>query len=233
MDARQQYYLDQLGITRWELREQAQANQQQVSEQGSQSADIHQLNWTDLKTQVTHCQACQLSKTRTQTVFGVGDRQANLLIVGEAPGYHEDKQGEPFVGRAGQLLNAMLKTIGYQREQVFIANVLKCRPPKNRDPQPAEVSACTPFLERQVALLQPNLILAVGRHAAHYLLNTNQSLARLRRHIHKFRNTNIPLIISYHPAYLLRNPQEKPKAYLDLLMVAKELKKHPQGVVRG
>lgn len=227
MNARQHYYLDQLGITRWELRKQAHPDRAQVSEQADhpvdKSAAIEQLDWTDLKMRVKHCQACQLSKTRTQTVFGVGNTQANLLIVGEAPGYYEDKQGEPFVGKAGQLLGAMLKAIGYKREQVFIANVLKCRPPNNRDPAPDEVKACTPFLQRQVALLQPKLILALGRHAAHYLLNTQQSLARLRCEIHRFSNTPIPLIVSYHPAYLLRNPKDKAKAYLDLLRVTEQL----------
>lgn len=180
--------------------------------------------WSLLAKQVAGCQACQLCESRTQTVFGVGDQQADLLIVGEAPGFHEDQQGEPFVGRAGQLLNAMLHAIGLSRQQVYIANVLKCRPPENRDPRPEEVQQCTPYLEQQVALLQPKVMLAVGRIAAHFLLGSNEALSRLRQRQHQFADT--PLIVSYHPAYLLRRPSDKGKAWQDLQTVKSLLLAH-------
>ncbi|MBL1278126.1 MAG: uracil-DNA glycosylase [Ectothiorhodospiraceae bacterium] len=138
------------------------------------------VTWQALQQQVTHCTACGLDKTRTQTVFGVGNQQADLLIIGEAPGANEDKQGEPFVGRAGQLLNNMLKAIGLARGDIYIANILKCRPPNNRDPQLKEVSSCTPFLTQQIALLKPNVILALGRIASHFLLQTDKPMKQLR-----------------------------------------------------
>lgn len=169
-----------------------------------------------LKEQVASCRACVLHETRTQTVFGVGDPQADWLFIGEAPGADEDLQGEPFVGRAGQLLNAMLKALGLAREQVFIANVLKCRPPGNRDPRPEEVIACESFLQQQIRLIQPKVIVALGRHAAHNLLKTDQALASLRGRVHSYENT--PLVITYHPAYLLRTPSDKGKAWADLCL---------------
>lgn len=177
------------------------------------------LDWPALKDAVAACQACELHKTRTQTVFGVGDQKAQLLIIGEAPGADEDRQGEPFVGRAGQLLNAMLAAIGLEREQVYIANIIKCRPPGNRDPHVEEAAACQAFLHRQIALIQPRLILSIGRVSAHNLLGTEESVGRLRGRIHRFDPGNIPLIVSYHPAYLLRRPQEKAKAWQDLQAV--------------
>jgi DNA polymerase len=149
-------------------------------------------------------------------VFGVGNTQAEWLIIGEAPGAEEDRQGEPFVGRAGQLLNAMLLAIGLPRETVFIANVLKCRPPGNRDPRPEEVSNCLPFLSQQIALLKPKVMLAVGRIAAQNLLATDVPLARLRGKLHRFGEAETPLVITYHPAYLLRTPADKRKAWEDL-----------------
>jgi len=214
------YYLDLMGIQRWQLRMPAKG----VDSTHNQ-AHVSVLDWQQLQDKVSQCQSCQLSAHRTQTVFGVGDLNADLLIVGEAPGYYEDQQGEPFVGRAGQLLNAMLKAIGLRREQVYISNVIKCRPPKNRDPKAEEVSHCSAFLERQVQLLQPKLILALGRHAAHYLLTSNLSLAKLRNKVHIFRQNDIPLIVTYHPAYLLRNPADKVKAFSDLMQVATQLRK--------
>jgi DNA polymerase len=165
---------------------------------------------------VAGCQKCGLAATRTQTVFGVGDRAARWMIVGEAPGAEEDRQGEPFVGRAGQLLNSMLKAIGLSRGEVYIANVLKCRPPHNRDPAPGEVACCLPYLHRQVALIQPRLILCVGRIAAHNLLGTDLPLARLRGRVHSLEPFGVPVIVTYHPAYLLRSPGEKRKAWIDL-----------------
>jgi len=181
--------------------------------------DLSALGWDELQQRVRGCKACDLHRTRTQTVFGVGNRQADLLIIGEAPGADEDKQGEPFVGRAGQLLNAMLQAIGFKREEVFIANILKCRPPDNRDPQSEEALCCEPFLMRQVDLVAPKVILAVGRVAAHNLLKTDEAVGRLRGRVHRFGNNAVPLIVSYHPAYLLRSPDQKGKAWQDLQQV--------------
>lgn len=178
-------------------------------------ADVD-AQWEGLQAEVLSCTRCALHSTRTQGVFGVGNRRAEWLIIGEAPGAEEDRRGEPFVGRAGQLLNAMLKAIGLPREQVFIANVLKSRPPGNRDPKPDEVAACLPYLMRQIALLQPRLMLAVGRIAAQNLLATDMALGRLRGQVHQFGELNTPLIVTYHPAYLLRSPADKRKAWEDL-----------------
>lgn len=172
--------------------------------------------WTSLRQAVASCTACGLDKTRTQTVFGTGNFQAKLMVIGEAPGFHEDQQGEPFVGHAGQLLNAMLESIGLDRNAVYIANILKCRPPGNRDPEPSEVALCTPFLTRQIALINPTVLLAVGRIAARFLLETESSLGALRGKLHTYGPLKTPLIITYHPAYLLRNPADKKKAYQDL-----------------
>jgi uracil-DNA glycosylase family 4 len=179
--------------------------------------------WETLRASVASCTACGLEKTRTQTVFGVGNLNAKLMIIGEAPGFNEDKQGEPFVGRAGQLLDSMLEAIGFDRNSVYIANILKCRPPENRDPRVEEVNLCTPFLAKQIALLNPTLLLAVGRVAAHFLLNTKTPLGQLRSKVHTYGPLNSPLIITYHPAYLLRNPREKNKAYEDLQMAWRNL----------
>ena len=169
-----------------------------------------------LRDRVAACTRCGLAATRTQTVFGVGNARAEWLIVGEAPGAEEDRQGEPFVGRAGQLLNAMLRAIGLAREQVFIANVLKCRPPHNRDPLASEIAECLPFLERQIALLKPKIILSVGLIAAQNLLQTHSTLGRLRQKAHVFGASQVPLVVTYHPAYLLRTPADKRKAWDDL-----------------
>ena len=179
-------------------------------------ASVADLGWAELRGAVAACTRCPLSGTRTQTVFGVGSVEATWLIVGEAPGAEEDRQGEPFVGRAGQLLNAMLRAIGLEREQVFIANVLKCRPPRNRDPAPLEAAQCLPYLERQIALLKPRIMLAVGRISAQNLLKTDVSLGRLRGQVHHFGISQVPLVVTYHPAYLLREPAEKRKAWEDL-----------------
>ncbi|HEU5135461.1 MAG TPA: uracil-DNA glycosylase [Steroidobacteraceae bacterium] len=172
--------------------------------------------WGELRERVAACTACDLCKTRTQTVFGVGNTRADWLVIGEAPGAEEDRKGEPFVGPAGQLLNAMLLAIGLPRETVFIANILKCRPPANRDPNPEQVSRCLPFLSNQIALLKPKIILAVGRIAAQNLLATDVPLARLRGKLHQFGEANTPMVVTYHPAYLLRTPADKRKAWEDL-----------------
>jgi uracil-DNA glycosylase len=165
---------------------------------------------------VAACTRCALHATRTQTVFGVGSQQAQWLIVGEAPGAEEDARGEPFVGRAGQLLNSMLRAVGLAREQVYIANVLKCRPPGNRDPSATEAAECLPYLEQQIALLKPRIMLAVGRISAQNLLRSAAPLGRLRQQVHHFGISQVPLVATYHPAYLLRTPADKRKAWEDL-----------------
>lgn len=174
------------------------------------------LDWDGLRERVLNCRACGLRQGCTQTVFGVGNEQADLLIIGEAPGADEDRQGEPFVGRAGQLLNEMLLAMGFKREQVFIANILKCRPPDNRDPKPEEALKCEPFLLRQIALIQPRVILSVGRISAQNLLKTDIPVGKLRGRIHSYGEGRIPLVVTYHPAYLLRSPEQKGKSWDDL-----------------
>ena len=179
--------------------------------------DVSNLDWTALQERVKQCQLCELHSSRTQTVFGVGNQEADWLIIGEAPGADEDRKGEPFVGRAGQLLNAMLQAIGLNRQQVYIANILKCRPPNNRDPKPEEAACCAPYLQRQIELIQPKVILALGRIAAQRLLQTNSALGRLRGKVHHLDTLSTPVIVTYHPAYLLRSPLEKRKAWEDLV----------------
>ncbi len=210
------HYLAALGIAVWQPRETPALVEQAKKEPP--------FDWEKLEQAVAHCTACGLQNSRTQTVFGVGNRKAHLMIIGEAPGFYEDQQGEPFVGRAGLLLTAMLKAIKQERSQVYIANILKCRPPQNRDPQPEEVALCTPFLDRQIALIQPKILVAVGRIAAHYLLKTKQALSQLRGKIHHYGQEQTPLIVSYHPAYLLRNPRDKAEAWKDWLLVKEQIK---------
>ena len=178
--------------------------------------------WSALQAKVRACTLCGLHRGRTQTVFGVGKRDARLFVIGEAPGADEDRQGEPFVGRAGQLLNAMLRSIGLPRAEVYIANILKCRPPNNRDPDPSESASCTPYLSQQIELVQPRVLLAVGRIAAQWLLQTDAPIGRIRGRVVSYGPRNTPLVVTYHPAYLLRSPLEKAKAWADLCMV-KEL----------
>ena len=179
------------------------------------------------------CTLCGLDATRTQTVFGVGNRNAEILVVGEAPGADEDAQGEPFVGRAGQLLNAILRGMRWPRETVFIANVLKCRPPNNREPTPEEAACCLPYLHRQIALVQPRLMLAVGRIAAQNLLATDTPIGKLRGVVHHFGPRQVPLIVTYHPAYLLRSPGEKRKTWSDMQFVRAELQRLRAVSARG
>jgi len=179
--------------------------------------DVSGLGWDALNQAVSACTLCDLHKTRTRPVFGVGNRQAQWMIIGEAPGQDEDRQGEPFVGKAGQLLNAMLHAVGLAREEVFIANILKSRPPNNRDPRPEEVRVCMPYLYRQIELVNPRLILCVGRIAAQNLLNTTETIGRLRGRLHHL-TTGRPMIVTYHPAYLLRSPAEKRKSWADLVL---------------
>lgn len=211
-------YLDAMGVTVWRPRPVLPATATIVPTPNAAPGAIDDPAgaWAALTTEVSRCTQCQLHTTRTQTVFGVGNRRATWLFVGEAPGADEDRQGEPFVGRAGQLLNAMLFALGLKREEVYIANVLKCRPPGNRDPQPEEVAKCEPFLIRQIALIRPRLIVALGRHAAHSLLKTEAPLSKLRGQRLSYQGT--PLIVTYHPAYLLRNPVDKRRAWDDLCL---------------
>jgi DNA polymerase len=179
------------------------------------AARIARMDWPALKSAVAACEACALCRTRTNTVFGVGDERAEWVIVGEAPGAEEDARGEPFVGQAGRLLDSMLAAIGLRRgEDVYIANVLKCRPPGNRNPEPFEVAQCSPHLVRQIELIRPKLVLAMGRAAAQLLLNTDASIASLRGRL--FRYQGVTTIVTYHPAYLLRNLPDKAKAWEDL-----------------
>lgn len=184
---------------------------------------IERMDWETLEAAVTGCRACGLCATRTRTVFGVGRRDADLMIIGEAPGADEDREGEPFVGRAGQLLTRMLAAIGFSREQVYIANVLKCRPPGNRDPHADEVLHCEGYLLRQVALVQPRVILAAGRIAAQQLLKTDVTVGRLRGRWFTFGPSAIPLRVTYHPAYLLRSPDQKARAWEDLTTIRRRL----------
>ena len=227
--AQRAQYLEALGIEQWKLRRPISAGEPitpAIAAPASEPiAAQSRGDWDSLAAEVRGCVQCGLQATRTQTVFGVGNRSADLLVVGEAPGADEDRQGEPFVGRAGVLLNAMLRALGRPRETVFIANVLKCRPPGNRDPNPEEVRCCLPYLHRQIALLQPKLMLAVGRIAAQNLLATETPIGKLRGSVHRFGSAGTPLIVTYHPAYLLRSPGEKRKAWDDLRFVQRELKR--------
>jgi DNA polymerase len=216
---RREQYLQALGIDRWTLRSRSDAPAAAIPPAGGAPEAV----WEQLQARVSGCQLCGLCATRTQTVFGVGNRQAEVLVVGEAPGAEEDRQGEPFVGRAGQLLNSMLRAFGRPRESVYIANVLKCRPPGNRDPSPAEVASCLPYLQQQIELVAPRLILVVGRIAAQTLLATDTPIGRLRGHVHRFGARGTPLIVTYHPAYLLRSPTEKRRAWGDLKAARAEL----------
>jgi DNA polymerase len=178
--------------------------------------------WIELKQAVPACTACGLHKSRTQTVFGVGDEQADWMLIGEAPGAEEDRLGEPFVGQAGRLLDNMLAAIELRRgEHVYIANVLKCRPPGNRNPQPEEVAKCTPHLLKQIELVRPKLIVAMGRFAAQTLLNTDASIASLRGRVYRY--AGVALVVTYHPAYLLRNLPDKAKAWADLVFARKTM----------
>lgn len=191
------------------------------------------MDWPELRSAVAGCEACGLCKTRRQTVLGVGHLQAHCMIVGEAPGEQEDAQGEPFVGAAGQLLDRMLAALSLGRadatpeRQVFITNTLKCRPPRNRNPAPEELAACLPFLERQVALVQPRAILALGAFAVRQLLGSDAPIGKLRGQVHRWRG--VPVVVSYHPSYLLRQPAEKAKSWDDLCLLADLLDQPPRG----
>lgn len=208
MDDRQRAYLGAMGFVTWEPRRPAAA----VSLEPARLA----LAWPELEQQARACTACALHASRTQVVFGAGSQTAAWMFVGEAPGADEDRLGEPFVGRAGQLLTSMLFALGLNRADVYIANVLKCRPPANRNPADEEVAACASYLERQIQLVGPQILVAMGRFAAHSLLKTEEPLSRLRGRLHDY--AGIPLLVTYHPAYLLRNPVDKRKVWEDLVL---------------
>jgi DNA polymerase len=179
-------------------------------------------SWEALQAEVAPCTKCDLCKTRTQTVFGSGNKKAEWMIIGEGPGQNEDIQGLPFVGKAGQLLTEMLRAIGLDREEVFIANIVKCRPPANRDPKPIEIETCKPYLLRQIALIKPKIIVVLGRVAAQALLNTDEPIGKLRGKIHALNDT--PVVVVYHPAYLLRSLLDKRKAWADLKLALQTYK---------
>ncbi len=210
---RMHQYMEVMGVQVWQSRngQDAEAEQEVLSEDKKVPP-----GWQKLQSDVELCTACCLCETRTQTVFGVGHQKADWFIIGEAPGADEDRQGEPFIGKAGQLLNAMLLAIGLPRDQVYIANILKCRPPRNRDPASEEVASCEDYLKQQILLVQPKIILTVGRIAAQNLLKTEVPIGKMRGRDYTYGERNIPVVVTYHPAYLLRSPREKRKAWLDL-----------------
>lgn len=210
-------YLEIMGIEEYVARKPTTKGMQPTSGMCAATGN----DWDALRSNVSACTRCSLHETRTQTVFGVGHSDAEWLFIGEAPGEQEDLRGEPFVGRAGQLLDEMIRALGLEREKVFIANVLKCRPPKNRDPSSEEASACEPFLVQQVELIRPRIIVAVGRIAAQNLLKTQVPIGKLRGQVHRY--AEIPVVVTYHPAYLLRSQTEKRRAWEDLKLARRTL----------
>ena len=218
--SRREQILAEMGLAPiWRLREKIKPRISPRNEKTETAA----APWIELKQAVPACTACALHQGRTQTVFGVGDEDADWLLVSEAPGAEEDRLGEPFVGQAGRLLDNMLAAIGLRRgDNVYIANVLKCRPPGNRNPEADEVAKCTPYLLKQIELIRPKLIVAMGRFAAQTLLATDATIASLRGRVHRY--AGVPLIVTYHPAYLLRNLPDKSKAWADLVFAVKTMK---------
>jgi uracil-DNA glycosylase family 4 len=212
--------LKAMGIVRWQSRLAREPD-------AAAATDTSAVDLLALREQVKACTACELHRSRKQTVFGVGNESARLMVIGEAPGADEDARGEPFVGPAGKLLDAMLLAIGLSREQVYITNILKCRPPRNRDPQPPEVTSCADYLQQQIEHVNPQLILAVGRIAAQNLLAVATAIGKLRGAVHTHVASGTPVIVTYHPAYLLRSPGEKHRAWQDLKHVAKRLGLQP------
>lgn len=206
-------YLEAMGVQAWVRRDSAVVQTTTVAPPAPISS---LLDWQTLERQVPVCTLCELHKGRTKTVLGCGDRDADWMVIGEGPGAEEDRQGEPFVGPAGKLLNEMLRAIGLQRDNVYIGNIVKCRPPNDRDPRPEEVMQCEPYLSAQIALVKPKIILALGRVAAQNLLKTDQPIGQLRGKIFSCPGGAIPVVVTYHPAYLLRSPLEKRKAWQDL-----------------
>ena len=202
-------FLDYIGIQTYVLRPTIQPDDKTSNE----------TKWVKLEKKVSNCKDCELHKTRTQTVSGCRNEQSDWLFIGEAPGKDEDLKGEPFVGRACRLLNEVIFSLGLKREEVYIANILKCRPPNNRDPSQDEIQSCTTYLQQQIKKISPKIIIAVGRVAAQHLLNTDLTMAKLRGTVHSYGSESIPLITIYHPAYLLRSPSQKYKVWSDLQVV--------------
>ena len=216
-EAERRAYLEALEVDVWTLRGST-ADEIPATTDDDSLQESRIVSWSELRDKVSACTLCSLHRTRTQTVFGVGSESADWMIIGEAPGAEEDRRGEPFVGRAGKLLDEMLRAVGLARDSVFIANLLKCRPPNNRDPTVNEAASCRAYLDRQIALLSPKLILVVGRIAAQHLLETDAPLGRLRGQKHYLNNGQLPVVVTYHPAYLLRSPTQKRKAWQDLCL---------------
>jgi DNA polymerase len=204
-----------MGVDLWVSR----AEPESPETEPEQETAAQSLDWDGLRASVSACTRCELSQSRTNTVFGVGNTDADWMIIGEAPGADEDRRGEPFVGRAGKMLDEMLRAIGQSRDSVFIANILKCRPPNNRDPKQAEAAECRGYLERQIALVQPKIILAVGKIAAQNLLASDAPVGKMRGRPHS--HDGIPLVVTYHPAYLLRSPSQKRKSWSDLCLASR------------
>jgi DNA polymerase len=228
-------YLQAMGIQLWESREQiiqieAGPKPVPVAEQPPAPNDVPTAeqaevgsavvpvfeDWQSLTSAIQNCTQCAFSESRTNVVVGSGNQQADVLFIGEAPGAEEDKAGQPFVGSAGQLLTEMLKAIGFERQQVYIMNMLKCRPPGNRDPEASEIAACSTYLQQQIQWIQPRIIVALGRIAAQQLLKSHQNLGALRGKMHQLPDSQIPVMATYHPAYLLRSPSQKRKSWEDL-----------------
>ncbi|MGI9308640.1 MAG: uracil-DNA glycosylase [Gammaproteobacteria bacterium] len=220
---RQKLALGAMGIELWQKRSQAPTIESQQLTATPAQQQILSGRLEELRQGVSACTRCELHKSRTQTVFGTGNPEADWLIIGEAPGVDEDRQGQPFVGRAGLLLNEMLRAVGLQRDAVYIANILKCRPPDNRNPSGAEADACSSWLEQQIAAIEPRLILAVGKVAAQNLLGNDEAIGRMRGQVYSYGEKDIPVVVTYHPAYLLRSPGEKHKSWADLVFARKVL----------
>ncbi len=229
LSVRQQSYLKLLGVDIWVGRESRLDQpfpETVVGDQPDTSLNEDSMDWDELKDHVSICNKCILHKARTQTVFGSGSQTADWMLIGEAPGAEDDRLGKPFVGRAGKLLTSMLNAIGKTREQVYIANILKCHPPNNRDPAPEEVSSCEEYLRKQILFIKPKLILALGKIAAQNLLNTNTPIGKMRGKVYEYSDLSIPLVVTYHPAYLLRSPREKQKSWHDLQLALTLFKKN-------
>ncbi|MBG7601568.1 MAG: uracil-DNA glycosylase [Gammaproteobacteria bacterium] len=234
LDQRRRQMLDAMGIQYWVRRDLPTGQHDEVvpgreplqeSQESMPGETMQQLpaDWESLQLAVSNCRKCSLSQSRQNTVFGTGDQDARVMVIGEAPGEEEDRQGLPFVGRAGLLLNQMLLAAGLSRESVYIANILKCRPPGNRNPDAQEMKACHGYLQQQISLIQPEVILATGGVAAKSLLQSDEAVGRLRGRMHHYGESKISLLVTYHPSYLLRKPSEKAKSWQDLQLLMKQL----------
>jgi len=234
LDTRRKAYLQAMGIDLWSAREpcvavtpvvakQVVGSTVQTPEPLTENTSVNNLEWPDLLERVASCQQCSCCHSRMHSVFGSGNRQADLLIIAGAPDPDENQSGEPFVGKAGQMLNAMLKTIGFRRDQVYLTNLLKCHPAANRSPKVEEITACRAYLDRQIELVQPKMIIVMGEAAAQGLLCEKSGLDLLRGKLHQHLSTNTPILSSYHPSFLLDHPEEKAKTWQDLQFLYREL----------